>query len=304
MVNFDPKKDIPDLSGKTVLVTGGTNGLGKETLSLLAAHGPSQLIFTGRNTSAGEAIVSTFQPQYPSITISFIPCDLASLSSVRDCAHQILTTQIRLDILLLVAGVLTSEPSLTTDGYELHFGTNHLGHALLIKLLLPLLHRTASAPQHDPRIILISSAAAESATLSLSTVRTTMSDIPWYQVPSMKRYGHSKLANVLYARALAKHHPDIISVSMHPGVASTGIARTMPWPVQTLIKAFGSTVLKTPEEVAWGGVWAATAKRDEVKNGAYYRPVGVDYTGVGQTGDDELAEELWEWTEKELADYN
>ncbi|GAM83336.1 hypothetical protein ANO11243_013230 [Dothideomycetidae sp. 11243] len=316
MVVFDPAKDVPSLKGKTILVTGGTNGLGRETLFLLGPHSPSNLIFTGRSTAASDAILSTFRSRFPSVPISFIQCDLASLSSVKSCAQSILSSHRKLDILLAVAGIMGVPPSLTADGYEIHFGTNHLGHALLIRLLLPLMTHSP-----DARIVLVSSDAARTTAppdgIHYASLRTSQAD-EWWLLPGLRRYGQSKLANALYARALSRHvDGNVCAVSLHPGVShGTDMVKNLPFAERWLTYLSTSHVQKSPEETAWHGLWAATAPRadgrgearsdDEkarlglVEAGVFYRPIGESDTKIGLTQDDDKADELWEWTEREL----
>ena len=293
----------------------GTNGLGRETLFLLGSHSPSRLIFTGRNVASSEKVMADFQARFASVDISFVPIELASLDSVRRGARAIIDANSRLDLLFAVAGIMGAAPGLTSEGFEIHFGVNHLGHALLIRLLLPLLQ---SSTVSDGRIVIYSSDAARtlapSCGIDFSALRTTQDD--FWILGSWRRNGQSKLANALYARALAKHYPDILSVSIHPGIAYTNLVESLGFLERLVIYATTQSQKKSPKETAYHGLWAATAPRLDgrgegqtserkerlgtVENGRYYRPIGQLDTVVGLTTDDNLRDKLWDWTEKEL----
>ncbi|KAF4549295.1 Short chain dehydrogenase-like protein 37 [Elsinoe fawcettii] len=306
MVVFDPKTDIPSLKGRTVLITGGTAGLGRATIFLLATASPSYIIFTGRSQSSADAVLSSFRPQFPFTTITFLPIDLSSLSSVRAGISTLSLP--RLDILILNAGIMATPPSLSTDGYD----TNHLGHALMVQLLLPLLLGSAEGGR-DVRIVSFSSDLASFAPkggIGFPSLRTTQEG---GAMGAWRRYGQSKLANILYVRELARRYPQILAVAIHPGVAFTSLQRDQPWMQGRLVSAVLKRVMSSVDEVMLNGVWAATGPRGDgvgekgrkelgrVESGGYYLPVGVRDGRKRWNGtDDKLAAKLWEWTEKEL----
>lgn len=200
---------------------------------------------------------------------------------------------------------MATPAGLTEDGYETQFGTNHVGHALLIKLLLPLLQRTAaSSPSADVRIVNLASVAYENAPkngIEFASLRTVQDNLGGPIGPKWTRYGQSKLANLLYPVELAKRYPEILSVAIHPGVIMTGLFDNAPLGSKLLlyVKFGGKTT--SVEEGYFNQLWAATWKREGLRNGAYYVPVGREgtlTTGAARVG--ELARRLWEWTEKEL----
>jgi NAD(P)-dependent dehydrogenase (short-subunit alcohol dehydrogenase family) len=209
---------------------------------------------------------------------------------------------------MLNAGLMWVPASLTKDGYEVQFGTNHVGHALLTKLLMPVLLKTAEEPGADVRVISLSSMghnAAPSCGISFPDLKTDMASYM-----SVVRYGQSKLANILFASELAKHYPSITAVSLHPGVVDTNLYQTIfsgpigLWGLLGKVQRFFYTSV---EDGAKNQLWAAVApvgeERGNVKSGEYYMPVGIGGRGSKLAKDQALAEKLWTWTEKELESY-
>lgn len=150
--NFNPETSIPSLEGKVIFVTGGTAGLGRETILKLAAHNPARIYFSGRSQSSATALCNGLAAAQPNVPCSFVRADLASLASVKTAAADFLSKESRLDLFFANAGVMALPPGLTEDGYEVQFGTNHVGHAALVKLLLPTMEATAQRG-NDVRII-------------------------------------------------------------------------------------------------------------------------------------------------------
>ncbi|KAK5682195.1 hypothetical protein LTS10_005320 [Elasticomyces elasticus] len=306
---FDPVKDIPSLSGKVILVTGGTAGLGRETVLSFAAHTPAHIFFTGRSQSSADSLVKEAKSKFPEIPVTFVQCDLASLQSVQKAAKSILEQTDRLDIGMLNAGVMALPPGLTKDGYEIQFGTNHIGHALLVKLLTPLLETTAKRTS-DVRLVWNTSLGYKGhlkGGIFFDKLKTTQSNI----TPALAhwmRYGQSKLANLVYSRAYAIKHPSITSVSIHPGVSATGLVTSLSFANRMFVYATNINNMISAEECAWNQEWAATAPlgtgKRQVQSGKYYEPVGHEMEPTGEAKSEELAEKLWNWTQDELASYN
>ena len=240
----------------------------------------------------------------PNVPITFIECDLASLASVEKAANKFTSETQRLDVLMCNAGIMAQPPGLTEDGYELHFGTNHLGHALLIKLLLPTMLRTAEEPNSDVRIVILTSAGFRATPMANGIVfkdlRTTQD---MGAAGGWMRYGQSKLANLLYATELARRYPSITTVSIHPGVVGTGLVANLSILNKALVYVTNLGKVKTPTEGVWNQLFAATGKREELVSGQYYEPVGVLGQHNKYSNNKELAERLWEWTQEELKGY-
>jgi NAD(P)-dependent dehydrogenase (short-subunit alcohol dehydrogenase family) len=337
---FNPEKDIPDLSGQVILVTGGkcyttihlllvrwrsrgidlcvslgTAGLGTQAILLFAAHSPAHIYFTGRSTSKANGVIADVKSKFPSVSITFIELDLTSLASVKAGAKMFLASNTRLDKLICNAGVMALPPGLTKDGYELQFGTNHISHALLVKLLLPTLTESAKLPGTDVRVVFLSSEGYGGHPIGgiiFKDLKTTQSFAvlgPW------QRYGQSKLANVLYPAELARRYKDsrITFMSIHPGIFNTGLIKDLPLGQRMFVRVSTSVKGGPKEEAkggqgAWNTCWAATGKKSsdgkDVVNGAFYYPVGKPIKLMRDGGNTELAGKLYEWTEKELAGWN
>ncbi|KAL1863928.1 hypothetical protein Daus18300_008077 [Diaporthe australafricana] len=312
-VSFDPRTDIPPLSGKTILVTGGNAGLGKQSIIELARHQPSEIWLTARDTQKGKAARRDVLSQVPGAVIRVLELDLSSLDSVKNAAQAVLSSASRLDILLLNAGLGGSPPGLTKDGYEIYFGTNHLGHALLTKLLMPLLLQTAELQQAekegrdnihvtkspDVRVVVLTSIMmswAPPGGIQFDKLNSPHSET----ATSFTPYGQSKLANTLFARYLARDYPQLTVAAVHPGVVKTGIAdktaQHNTW-ARFLLPA-ASPFMLTVEEGVKNQLWACTSK--DVISGEFYTPVGVLGNATKLASDDELAERLREWTAAEL----
>jgi NAD(P)-dependent dehydrogenase (short-subunit alcohol dehydrogenase family) len=159
-IKFNPDTDIPALTGKVILVTGGTNGLGKESILQLAKHEPAEIWMGARNAEKVQTAINDIQESVPkSVSIKFLHIDLGSFASISEAATVFKKHSLRLDILMLNAGIMITPAGLTEDGYEIQFGTNHMGHALLTKLLLPILSSTAALPDSNVRVVVLSSEA-------------------------------------------------------------------------------------------------------------------------------------------------
>ncbi|KAL4746665.1 hypothetical protein BDW72DRAFT_207143 [Aspergillus terricola var. indicus] len=245
-VSFSPEKDIPNLSDKVILITGGTAGLGAAAAIHLAKHSPAHIYISGRNAKSADAVIQ--QAQKSGTKVSFLACDLASLDSVKKAADTILAQESRLDLLMCNAGIMAVPPGKTKDGYEVQFGTNHLGHALLIQKCLPLLQQTAALPGADVRVVILTSLGFRmhpSAGIVFSDLKSEQN---FSAFGGWIRYGQSKLANVLYARELARRYPSITSVSVHPGVVGTGLVENLGWANRAFVYVTNMGKLMKPEE--------------------------------------------------------
>jgi NAD(P)-dependent dehydrogenase (short-subunit alcohol dehydrogenase family) len=299
---FNPEKDISDLSGKVIIVTGGSSGLGKESIHQLAKHNPSRIYLGARTSQRGNAAIQEIVSDVPSAKgkIHYFEIDMASLASVKRAADRILAENDRLDILMNNAGLADAPAGVSSDGYEIQFGTNYMGPTLFTLLLLPLLQKTAKEPNSDTRIINLSSELFKQAPKQGILFPDLLTPMP--NISSVSRYGQSKLANYFFSKVCAGKYPEIKSVALHPGMINTGIWESVykkPY-VGGLLRVVMSPLLTNVHDGAKMQLWSATADKREVKSGAIYTPKGREYTQA-ILKDDRLAKELWEWTEKELA---
>lgn len=302
--NFDPDKHIPPLTGKVIVVTGGNSGCGKETVLQLAKHNPRRIYLAARSKDKYNNAMTAITAAVPNASdfVTFLELDLASLESVKRASEVVLRESDRLDLLVNNAGIMAVPHGLTKDGFEIQFGTNHMGHALLTRQLLPLLEKTAKEPSSDVRIINLSSIGhtlAPNQGIRFDELKTPMTSL--YPI---RLYGSSKLANVLYTRELARRYPDILSVSIHPGRVETNLGSSIREEGGFMYRfSQVSDFLIKPLSVEAGAlnqIWAATWKRSDLVNGAYYVPAGKENEGSKLSRDVKLREKLWAWTEEQL----
>lgn len=296
-MTFSPDRDIPDLTGKVILVTGGNSGLGKESIIQLAKHHPQQILMGARSKTKAESAIEEVRQIVPDANITFVEMDLSSFTSIRNAAKTVLQYD-RLDILINNAGLMGVDPGLTKDGYEIQFGSNHIGPALLTKLLIPLMLKTTSLGDGDVRIVQLSSLLhkfSPKGGIQYSRLTTPMADLS-----GTARYGQSKLANLYFIKALAKKYPTIKCASLHPGVVKTGLldntqkSSSFSWFIALGRKLFFTDV----HTGALGQLWAAAGNPNEIKSGAYYMPLKKEVKGDPTVDDSDAAEKLWNWTEE------
>lgn len=269
-----------DLRGKTALVTGANAGIGKVTALELARAG-AKVIVACRSVAKAEAALAEVRAAVPGADVSLVPLDLASLASVRAAAAAIAAAAPRLDILINNAG-LAGQRGQTADGFELAFGTNHVGPYLLTRLLLPQVQ--AAAP--GARIVFVASTAHYRAKpLDWEAVRR-----PTATRTGFPEYCQSKLANVLCARELARRlaGQGIDVYAVHPGVVASDIWREVPWPVRKIMLLF----MITNEQGARTSLHCATAASAAGQTGLYWEKSAPRKAGR-LARDDAAAGELW-----------
>ncbi len=298
MNNYDRwiEGHIPPQTGKTVLITGANSGLGFEAAKLLAGRG-ARVIMAVRDPARGERAAAEIRRAVPAAQLELLPLDLASLAAIQDAAAAFAQDHDRLDILLNNAGVMAIPRRATADGFEMQFGTNHLGHFALTGLLLPILEQTSGA-----RVVTVSSGMHILGRINFADLQGERGYQPW------SAYGQSKLANLLFAyelqRRLAAAGSQIISVAAHPGYAATNLQTVGP---EMAGSALGQRLMafanrRFAQSAAMGAlpeVYAATAP--DVRGGDY---IGPD-CWLGQSGfpkkatssrrshDQEVAAQLW-----------
>jgi NAD(P)-dependent dehydrogenase (short-subunit alcohol dehydrogenase family) len=234
----------------------------------------------------------------------FIPCDLTSFDSVKSAAQAFVDDEskvegqgVKLHVLLNNAGIMAVPPGLSTSGYEIQFATNYMGHALLVKLLQPYISSTPLS-----RIVNVTSLGAGLApkVIPFDQLKTTQEGrlfAGWW------RYGQSKLANILFSKELAVRHPEIMSVSIHPGLIQTNLADGLPGIYKVVINTLSKPMCTTVENGAKNHIWASTTPLERLKNGEFYEPVGEIGRQFSQTKTPQMATELWDWTQLELEEW-
>ena len=272
------------LEGKTVVITGGNTGIGKETAVDLAKRG-AKVIVGCRNLEKGKAALKEIQERSGSTNVFLEKLDLASLDSVRKFADNILNSEPRLDILINNAGVMMCPYQKTEDGFEMQFGTNHLGHFLLTMLLLDRLKRSAPS-----RIINVSSIGH-----SLGTGKIHFDDIHFEKDYSpYEAYFHSKLANVLFTRELSKHleGTHVTANSLHPGAVRTDLERHFSL-LSTLMVPVRWYMYKSAEQGAQTSIYCAVSEEMEGVSGKYLADCAIKEPSKGAQ-DDDAARKLWD----------
>ena len=272
------------LEGKTAVVTGGNAGIGKETAVDLAKRG-ARVIIGCRNLEKGKEALKEIQERSGSKDIFLEKIDLASLDSVRKFADSILKSERRLDILINNAGVMACDYQKTEDGFEMQFGTNHLGHFLLTMLLLDLLKKSAPS-----RIVNLSSLGH-----TLGSGKINFDDINFEKdYSSYEAYFHSKLANVLFTRELSKRleGSHVTANSVHPGGVRTELARhtIYSWAIFHIVLWY---ITKTPEQGAQTSIYCAVSEEMEDVSGKYLADCAIKEPSKGAQ-DDDAARKLWD----------
>lgn len=279
----------------TKVCNSGNEGLGKETVLRLAEHDPERVYLAARDLSKAATARDAILEIAPGARIELLKLDLSSFDSIKEAAHQFNSNTTRLDILINNAGIMATGPGTTTEGYEIQFGVNHLGHALLTKLLLPALSRASG------RVVTISSWAhsfAKPPGIEFDTLKSAQ-----LHMGTWTRYGQSKLANVLYSAELSRHFPDVDFVCTHPGNVRTNLqtaAKDHSWWFNIVATITAPFSLQTVQKGALNQLWGATSAAAE--SGHYYGPVGKEEPGSELARDRKLAQALWEWTQTEMND--
>ena len=292
------EKDVPDQSGRLAIVTGSNTGLGYDTARVLAERG-AKVVMAVRDTGKGETAAARIRALAPGAEVVVRKLDLGSLASVREAGAEMAAAYPRIDLLINNAGVMYPPKSTTNDGFELQFGTNHLGHFALTGLLLNNL-----LPVDGSRVVVVASIAHN------IRAKIDFADLQWERrsYDRVAAYGQSKLANLMFAydlqRRLAAANAKTIAVAAHPGVAATELTRHIPGASLPGVSWISGKVLNSAELGALPTLRAATDPA--VRGGQYYGPDGfrelrgyptlVDSTAASK--DVAVQERLWTVSEE------
>ena len=290
-------KDIPDQSGRNAIVTGANSGLGLVTARELARAGAA-VAMACRNLDKGHAAVEQVRAAVPDAHVQLEELDLASLDSVRGFAERYRSTHDGLDLLINNAGVMAPPRRRTADGFELQFGTNHLGHFVLTTLLLDLMEG-----REDARIVTLSSTAHKIGRIAFDNLNGDRHYFRW------NAYGQSKLANLLFTleldRRLRAQGSTVTSLAAHPGYAATNLQTAAPPLVDRLVMKIGNAVIAQSDEMgALPTLFAAT--EPGLQGATYVGPDGPSEQRGHPTivspnrraRDEETARRLWQVSEE------
>lgn len=278
---------MSELADRTFIVTGANTGIGKITARELARRG-ARVVLACRSKERTEPVLDELRREAGGDRIDFVALDLGDLASVRACAEELLGRGLPIHGLVNNAG-LAGRRGLTTDGFEIQFGTNHLGPYLLTRLLLDRIAESGPA-----RIVNVASDSHFNAgKLDWDAQRRKTRSIT-----GMREYEVSKLANVLFTKELARRLDGtrVTAYAVHPGVVATDVWRRIPAPVRWVMKRF----MIAPEQGAQASLRCATASELASETGRYYTVGGEERRPSKRADDAALAAELWErsaaWT--------
>ncbi|HEV2702768.1 MAG TPA: SDR family oxidoreductase [Steroidobacteraceae bacterium] len=271
------------MTNKVCVVTGGTDGIGKAAAYALAAQGAKVLIH-GRDTLKGQQAVAELKARSGNPAIEFLQADFGSLADVRRLAASVSERAPRLDVLINNAGGFFARRSLSQDGFELTWAVNHLAPFLLTHLLMDRLKGASQA-----RIVTTASSTHQRARIRFDDLQTSR------QYTAMGAYSQSKLANILFTRALSRRlqGTGITATCLHPGLVRTAIGRNIDSVVTRSLLALVSRFARSPEKGAQTLVYLATSAQVQGASGGYYFDCKATPPSPAAQ-DDEVAERLWD----------
>ena len=288
--------DVPGQQGRTAVVTGANTGIGAEAAAVLAQRG-AVTILACRDTGKAERAAARLSAAAPQATVSVVRLDLASLESVRAAAGQIRASHPRVDLLINNAGVMMPPRGTTADGFELQFGTNHLGHFALTGLLLE-----AMLAVPGSRVVTVSSHGHRAGRIDFADLQAER------RYGRVSAYAQSKLANLMFTyelqRRLTAAAAAAIAVAAHPGSTSTELVRHLPGLLQAAYAATGGMV---SQSAAMGALPVLRAATDPVaRGGEYFGPGGwaqlkgspVQVSSTGRSHDAAAQQRLWAESER------
>jgi NAD(P)-dependent dehydrogenase (short-subunit alcohol dehydrogenase family) len=285
--------EIPDQTGRVAVITGANTGLGYETASALAERG-AHVVLAVRNLDKGKNAATLIGRRNPGRSVALQELDLTSLESIRAAAAQLRADHDSIDLLINNAGVMFTPESTTKDGFELQFGTNHLGHFALTGLLLD---RLLGVP--GSRVVAVSSTAHR-------TGRIRFDDLQWHHgYSAVGAYAQSKLANLLFTYELQRRLTDseTIAVAAHPGISKSELARN----TSASLRLLTNSSRLIAQEANMGALPTLRAATDlGVSGGQYYGPGGFGHvrgypevvTSSRRSHDVEAQKRLWAVSEE------
>ena len=288
--------DIPDQSGRVAVVTGANTGLGYQTAAALADKG-AQVVLAVRNLDKGEDAVTQIKAKSPDANVALQRLDLTSLDAIREAAGELRAAHPRIDLLINNAAVMYTDKDTTKDGFELQFGTNHLGPFALTGLLLEALLGVEGS-----RVVTVSSVGHR------ILAKIHFDDLQFeHNYNRVRAYGQSKLANLMFTyelqRRLAHKGAPTVALAAHPGGSDTELTRNMPGLLKPAAEVVWPLFSQSAEMGALPTLRAATDPA--AKGGQYYGPDGIGETrghpkvvrSSKQSHDEAQQRRLWEVSE-------
>ncbi|KAH8895303.1 NAD(P)-binding protein [Thozetella sp. PMI_491] len=309
-MTFHPDS-LPNLSGKVYIVTGGNSGIGYATVARLAQHG-AHVYLCARSPAKGTAAIATIKKTYPQANVSLLEMDHLSLASVVAAAKTILSKETTLHGLVNNAGIMATPFEISKDGHEAQWQTNYLAHWVFTHHLLPLMRTTAKGlPAGSVRIVNLSSSghfAAPQGGINFTDTSLTGKG-------GMTRYGQSKLANVLHAKALNKlygpgsaardaDNGEVWTAIVHPGVVKTEIGShaEISGLLKGLVAIYGSMGgAFSSDKGSWTGLFCvASPDMKKEQSGTYFQRIAEAGWESESAKNIDLAEKLERWTEEQM----
>jgi NAD(P)-dependent dehydrogenase (short-subunit alcohol dehydrogenase family) len=289
--------DIPDQSGRVAVITGANTGLGYWTADMLADKG-AHVVLAVRNLDKGKDAVDRITAKSPKADVALQQLDLTSLDAIRKTAEELKAAHERIDLLINNAGVMYTDKATTKDGFELQFGTNHLGHFAFTGLLLDRL-----LPVQGSRVVTVSSIGHR------IIAKIHFDDLQWERSYNrVAAYGQSKLANLMFTyelqRRLAAKGAPTVALAAHPGGSDTELTRNIPRLLKPVVDVVWPMFSQSAEMGALPTVRAATDP--SAQGGQYYGPDGIGeqrgYPKVvkssKQSHDEAIQRRLWAVSEE------
>ncbi|KAJ7278990.1 NAD(P)-binding protein [Mycena rebaudengoi] len=273
--HFLPERDMPNLSGKIAMVTGGNTGIGYETVKQLLIK-DATVYLAARSEAKGMDAIKKLEQETKKSAI-FLQLDLADLNSVRQAAEFFLEREKKLDILFNNGGVFVPPPEMVTvQNHDLQFGTNTIGPYFLTELLLPALTASYNETKIPARVINTSSDTHNqlASGIDFTSLKAGPERDAWIKnagsvMGPMKLYGESKLGNIFVSNYFAKTHSSVlVSCALHPGIVKTDVGRHVGGFMRFIMNSMGVT----PAKGAYTQLWAGTVAKPEEINGQYVVP--------------------------------
>jgi NAD(P)-dependent dehydrogenase (short-subunit alcohol dehydrogenase family) len=307
---FPPKPtwttaDVPDQTGKVVIVTGGSGGIGQETSRVLLSKG-AKVYIAARSQEKSQKVIDELKKETGNESVFFLRLDLTDLVAIKAAVEEFMGKESELHALYNNAGVMYTAPDKVTEqGYDMQFGTNVLGHFYLTKLLLPVLTVTARNSSGIVRVVNVASIGHEKGApegIRWSTVVPDGNDAveARKKLGTPRLYGQSKLGNILFSNELARRYSGqgIVSISLHPGSINTDLTRNS----STLLQLVGRMMTYSVSYGAINSLYAGTAPAAAELNGKYLAPWARVTLPNSQALDTELGKKMWKWCEEQVKD--